>query len=119
MTRPGGGCTLIYKQIAFYSSLINERRSISKALFGNAHLLDVASAVLSSARESHFYARKLASLTGLSDPVVHPCLRRLATAGTIESVPNPGRERLYKRSPHPFWELVRDLDRRHPPEAAG
>ena len=81
---------------------------------GNAHLLDVASDVLSRSSSSSFYARQLASSTGLSDPVVHPCLRRLETAGVVREVDSPGRERRYVRTDHPFWDFIRQLDRIHP-----
>jgi hypothetical protein len=84
-------------------------------LLGNAHLLDVASAVLSVGLPDTFFARMLASETRLSDPVVHPCLRRMEAAGVIEAVPSEGRENRYARSDHPFWEFVRELDRLHPP----
>ena len=93
------------------------RHATSKALLGNAHLLDVASAALSVVPPRTFFARMLASETRLSDPVVHPCLRRMEAAGVITAVTGEGRENLYIRSDHPFWEFVRELDRLHPPEA--
>lgn len=78
---------------------------------GNANLLDVASAVLARPARGEFYARQLASSTGLSDPVVHPCLRRLEAAGALLVVESAGREHLYQRSDHPFWRFVKELDK--------
>lgn len=88
-------------------------------MLGNAHLLDVASAVLNVEPPDTFFARMLASKTGLSDPVVHPCLRRLEAARVIEAVPDGGRANCYTRSDHPFWDFVRRLDRLHPPDLDG
>jgi hypothetical protein len=83
-------------------------------LLGNAHLLDVASAALSVVPPDTFFARMLASETRLSDPVVHPCLRRMEAAGVIAAVAGEGRENRYTRAEHPFWEFVRELNRLHP-----
>ncbi len=80
------------------------RREISYALFGNRAVIDVVNAIvrLTPASEDFVTTRRVAAVTGLSDSVVRPVMRRLVAAGLLIDLPRGPRMRgeHFHRAPH-------------------
>ena len=89
-----------------------DRPTVSKALFGNAYLLDVASELRQS--RVALTARAIAAQLGIADAVVRPILLRLVAAGIINAVVSSDRSKPYAIIKGKFWTLISDLDRQLP-----
>jgi len=79
---------------------------VSKTLFGNTHLLAIAGAVASGARE--FDTQRVQWATGLPPSTVHRTLRKLEDVDLIRRISSGVVERVqrYERVPHPMWRAV-------------
>ncbi|WP_123314193.1 helix-turn-helix domain-containing protein [Curtobacterium sp. JUb34] len=79
---------------------------LSKTLFGNDHLLDIAWAVASGARE--FDSPRVQKTTGLAPSTVHRTLRKLEEVDLVRRISSSVVERVqrYERLPHPMWKAV-------------
>lgn len=86
----------------------SEVRGISKALLGNAYLLEVSAAIAGVA-DGMFYAREIASRLQVADSLVAPALKRLEHAGLLKRRPKTGAYQEFERIPSVFWQLCRQL----------
>ena len=84
----------------------------SKTLFGNQHMLQVASWIADGAAE--FTAPQLERATALGASSVHRLLGILCAVGLLSRVPRPARERTqgYRRESQPFWKAVSQMRQR-------
>ena len=83
----------------------------SKALFGNQHMLRIATAIADT--EADFTCQSLAESTGLAGSTVHRSLQQLAAVDLIARRPrNKGsRTQEYERRVHTFWDAAKHLRR--------
>ncbi|GAB33363.1 MarR family transcriptional regulator [Gordonia otitidis] len=86
--------------------------SWSKTLFGNQHMLHVASSIAQGGDE--FTAPQLEQATGLSPSSVHRLLGVLCSVGLLSRVPRRAGERTqrYRRERQPFWKSMSQLQER-------
>lgn len=82
----------------------------SKKLFGNKHMLELATLV-STADEVR--PREVQATTGLAASSVHEILQTLVSVQLLERLERlPGdREQRYRRRDHPFWDAATALER--------
>lgn len=85
-----------------------EVRRISKALLGNAYVLEVSAAIAGVA-DGRFYAREIANRLQVPDNLVAPVLKRLEDGGLLKRGPKTGAYQEFERFPSVFWELCRKL----------
>lgn len=83
-------------------------RHISKALLGNAYLLELAAAIAGVA-DGHFFAREMAKRLGVADSVVTPAVGRLEAAGLLKRLPRVANYQEFERVPSVFWSLSEQL----------
>ncbi len=88
--------------------VLSEVRKVSKALLGNAYLLEVSVAI-SGVSDGLFYARELAQRLHLTDNLVTPALKRLENGGLLKRRPKTGNYQEFERVPSVFWRLSQDL----------
>ncbi len=86
----------------------SEVRRVSKALLGNAYLLEV-SAAISGVPDGLFYTRELAQRLQLTDNLVAPALKRLEDGGLLKRRPKSGSYQEFERVPSVFWRLSQEL----------
>lgn len=86
--------------------------SWSKSLFGNKHMLRVAT-VIAQGRAS-FTAPDVEQSTGLGPSNVHRLIGTLCDIGLVSRVDRRGGERVqrYQRERRPFWTAITDISRR-------
>jgi DNA-binding IclR family transcriptional regulator len=83
-------------------------RHVSKALLGNAYLLEVAAAVAALA-EGQFFAREIARRLGVADSLVAPALQRLESGGLLKRLPKVANYQVFERVPSVFWAFSQEL----------
>lgn len=83
----------------------NRLRATSAAIFQNSYFVEVAVAIARHPKE-RFIQKDLVSATGIDKGLVATVISRLKPSGLIEPIPEPGRERPFKRVPSVFWQLV-------------
>jgi hypothetical protein len=85
-------------------------RRLSKGLFGNSHRLEIA-ATIAGAPTDLFHAKELSDVLRIPHNVVSKQLHAFVLADVLEDVEQlPGqRYRYFRRLPHPYWNVARDL----------
>ena len=80
----------------------------SKALFGNKHMLELATAMSS---HDEVRPQQVQATTGLAASSVHEILQTLVAVQLLERLDRqPGdREQRYRRQDHPFWDAATAL----------
>lgn len=89
-------------------------QSWSKTLFGNQHMLRVASSIARGTTD--FTAPQVEQVTGLGPSSVHRLLGVLCEVGLLSRTPRRAGERIqtYRRERHTFWRAMSQLrDRAH------
>ena len=83
---------------------------IAQGLFNSVNLLRIAQEIAGEMGDGVFYARMIASRTGIGDPQVGKALKRLEKAGVIVSVPSlETLRKSFERVDDPFWTYVRSV----------
>lgn len=85
-----------------------ELRRVSKALLGNAYLLE-ASVVIARLGEGTFYTREIARRLAIADSVVAPVLKRLEAGGLLKRLPRTAAHQEFERMPSVYWHLSHQL----------
>jgi DNA-binding transcriptional ArsR family regulator len=80
----------------------------SKAVFGNADRLEVASAVARSS-SGVVHAQELSQQLGISPPRVRAQLLALVEADLMTLLPRSGLTQDYERRDDPFWAAMRSV----------
>lgn len=93
-------------------SSLTVEHSWSKTLFGNRHMLDVASSIAQG--DVEFSAPQVERTTGLGASSVHRLLGVLCSVGLLARVPRRAGDRTqrYRRERQPFWESVSQMKER-------
>jgi hypothetical protein len=91
-------------------------RGISRHVYGNSYLLEVAAAIAGGAGRDTTQ-KKLAELTGLERNVVAQVVKRLEAAELLQRVAGQGREQPLRPAQSVFWDLaaahLEEARRRH------
>jgi uncharacterized protein YceH (UPF0502 family) len=90
------------------TSQVQQVGAWSKTLFGNKHMLELATAVSS---QDEVRPRQVQAATGLAASSVHEILQTLVAVQLLKRVDRqPGdREQRYRRQEHPFWDAATAL----------
>lgn len=90
-------------------AIVGDELGWSKALFGNQHMLRIASTIGDT--DAEFTCQSLSEATGLAGSTVHRSLQQLAAVELIARCPKVRgtRAQNYARRPHVFWDAAKRL----------